>query len=162
MIARRWMGNARTLARRACAQSARPDSVDNAVVLDQALTHVPASGWTMESVRKATRDLELSEASAAAFAPNGGIDIVHHAMKRNNDELRTKLETLSPEEYRTVAIVRRGVRWRLEMQIPYLSRWGEAMAMGALPQNVGTTMGLLHQTMDDIWYAAGDTATDVR
>ena len=75
--------------------------------------------------------------------------------------------------------IRTALRLRLEMNIPYMSRWHEvysafacwllnsfcktqAMALGAQPQNVPETLRHISLMVDEIWHVAGDKATDVR
>ncbi len=48
----------------------------------------------------------------------------------------------------------------MSLQIPYINRWNEAMALGILPSNVLTTKNLLWSYADDIWYLAGDRSMD--
>lgn len=53
------------------------------------------------------------------------------------------------------------VKARLEAQIPVLRSWPQAMALGASPSNLPSTLELLGTTVDDIWYLAGDRSTDL-
>jgi len=45
---------------------------------------------------------------------------------------------------------------RLEMVLPYIDTWPQAMAVGALPQNCVQTMKLNAALMDIIWHHVGD------
>ena len=47
------------------------------------------------------------------------------------------------------------------MQIPVLSTWHQAMALGALPQNVPSTVNNIARMIDDVWHFAGDRSTDM-
>jgi ubiquinone biosynthesis protein COQ9 len=58
--------------------------------------------------------------------------------------------------------VRLGIKTRLEMQIPVVGSWHQAMALGALPHNLPTTVKNLALMADDVWHFAGDRSTDVR
>jgi ubiquinone biosynthesis protein COQ9 len=62
---------------------------------------------------------------------------------------------------RTTDKIKTAIRIRLKMQIPYMNRWGEAMAIGALPQNLPYTMRTIALMLDDVWYMAGDRSTDM-
>lgn len=42
----------------------------------------------------------------------------------------------------------------------YADSWPQAMALQALPTNTGNATKQLALLVDDIWHAAGDTATD--
>jgi ubiquinone biosynthesis protein COQ9 len=53
-----------------------------------------------------------------------------------------------------------GVRTRLALLEPHREAVRRALALLALPQNLGLGLRLLYDTVDAVWYAAGDTATD--
>jgi ubiquinone biosynthesis protein COQ9 len=57
--------------------------------------------------------------------------------------------------------LRTAIKLRLEMLIPYMSRWPEAMALGSSPTSLPHTLQYLAQLFDDIWHIAGDRSTDV-
>jgi len=52
------------------------------------------------------------------------------------------------------------LRLRLSYIIPYASRWPEALALLAQPQNLPFSVKKLAILIDEIWYQAGDTTTD--
>ena len=52
------------------------------------------------------------------------------------------------------------VRARLGLLAPYREAARRGLAMLALPQNAPLAVRLLYDTVDAIWYAAGDAATD--
>ena len=54
-----------------------------------------------------------------------------------------------------------GVKTRLELEVPYKKVWPQAMALGAQPQNVTSTLKQLHAISDEIWFQAGDKSIDV-
>ncbi len=58
--------------------------------------------------------------------------------------------------------VRAALKHRLELQSPFLATWHQAMALGAQPQNLPTTLHNIAIMVDDVWYYAGDRSTDVR
>jgi ubiquinone biosynthesis protein COQ9 len=52
------------------------------------------------------------------------------------------------------------VNIRLEIVEPWREAVRRALTILSLPQNVPLAMRLLYETVDGIWYAAGDSATD--
>mmetsp|Transcript_8275 Transcript_8275/g.17063 ORF Transcript_8275/g.17063 Transcript_8275/m.17063 type:complete len:144 (-) Transcript_8275:326-757(-) len=52
------------------------------------------------------------------------------------------------------------VRLRLEMTIPYLSHWPQALTLQAQPQNVPEGLRLRAMLMDEIWFGVGDKSID--
>lgn len=53
------------------------------------------------------------------------------------------------------------IKIRLSLQIPYLNRWNEAMAVGVLPNNVSSIHSLLWKYADEIWFLLGDRSSDL-
>ncbi|KAG2423256.1 hypothetical protein HYH02_015357 [Chlamydomonas schloesseri] len=58
------------------------------------------------------------------------------------------------------ARVAKALQLRLEMLVPYMDSWPQALAVAAKPANAGRSLTLLYQLVDDIWAALGDQATD--
>jgi ubiquinone biosynthesis protein COQ9 len=56
--------------------------------------------------------------------------------------------------------VKTAVLTRLELAAPYREAVRRALALEALPQHAPRALKQLYRTVDAIWYAAGDTATD--
>lgn len=54
------------------------------------------------------------------------------------------------------------VRFRLEALAPHIRSWPQAMAMGALPQNLPDTVTILTEAVDEMWWHAGDRSTDLQ
>lgn len=63
---------------------------------------------------------------------------------------------LPPAEF-----VERAMKERLQMLIPYLSRWPQAIAIMSLPPNVPNALATLLTMVDDICFYAGDRSVDV-
>lgn len=61
-------------------------------------------------------------------------------------------------------ILRLAIEKRLRMNTEHVitGRWTEALGLMALPTNAPTSLKLLSELVDDMWYHAGDTAVDVR
>lgn len=51
---------------------------------------------------------------------------------------------------------------RLQMLIPYINKWPQAIAIMSSPPNVPVALANLLALSDDICYYAGDQSTDVR
>ncbi|PNW81999.1 hypothetical protein CHLRE_06g269550v5 [Chlamydomonas reinhardtii] len=58
------------------------------------------------------------------------------------------------------ARVAKALQLRLEMLVPYMDTWPQALAVAAKPSNAGRSLKLLYQLVDDIWAALGDQSTD--
>lgn len=125
-----------------------------------ALPHVPFDGWSRRAMRHAARDAGLDQAAADRAFPYGAADMVA-AFSQLAD--RHMIGVLEQRELAAMKVRQRisvGVRTRLEEWTPHREAVRRGIAVFALPQNTGTAVRCLYDTVDAIWYAAGDTATD--
>mmetsp|Transcript_17894 Transcript_17894/g.21430 ORF Transcript_17894/g.21430 Transcript_17894/m.21430 type:complete len:360 (+) Transcript_17894:90-1169(+) len=136
---------------------------EQTALLDAALTHVATTGWSMETLRAGATDRGLSPA-AVGMIPRGEAALVLHFEEKCNKQLVEKM-TENHEDLMNMGMtsrIRTAVRWRLEMVIPYMKTWPQALSHTAPPQESAPLMlkSRAH-LMDDIWFAAGDRATDM-
>lgn len=91
---------------------------------------------------------------------------MEHVIQKHNQQLAEELQASQhnqlsfaniPEQQRIAAAIRR----RLEMNIPYMDVWPQALAVLSKPTNSRVALQLLVQLIDDIWYSIGDTSTDI-
>eukprot|EP00775_Hariotina_reticulata_P001194 gene1194-biopygen2410 len=133
-------------------------------LLDAAAQHVQQYGWSKASLIAAAKELQLSPA-CIGLCPRGGSEIVEHVIQQHNQQFAEELQASQhnkqsfssmPEHQRIAAAVRR----RLEMNIPYMEVWPQALAVLSKPANSPMALQLLVQLVDSIWYSIGDTSTD--
>ncbi|KAJ1549205.1 Ubiquinone biosynthesis protein coq9, mitochondrial [Cladochytrium tenue] len=158
--------------------TADPDSTDiEAKLLSAAMAFVPLHGWTLEALGEGAKTLGLSTAARGAFS-RGPVELVEYFIRHTTAEVRKEMDALdksrlaahNPSELLqgdmaqsmgTTAQVRTGVLMRLERLKPYATKWPEAVALMALPQNAPYALSNLHEAADEIWYAAGDRSFDM-
>lgn len=131
-------------------------------LLDAALRHVKQHGWTSASLAAGARDLQLSPASTGMFNRGAG-ELVEHLIRQHNQQLAQELQS-HHQEFSKLPVGRKiasAIRKRLEMNAQYMDTWPQALATVAQPANASAAAKLLFQLLDDIWYAAGDTSTDM-
>jgi ubiquinone biosynthesis protein COQ9 len=129
-------------------------------LLEATLPHVPFDGWTGAAVTAGARNLGLSPAEVANAFPGGPIEMIE-LMSLEADQ--RMLEALEREDLASMKVRERvalAVRRRLELYVADREAVRRALAMLALPHNSVLALRLLYRTVDGIWYAAGDTATD--
>ena len=129
-------------------------------LIEAALPHVAFDGWTMTALRHAAADTGLDVAAAAQAFPGGGRDMVAHFSALSDRRMLEALERMDLPSMGVTDRVRSAVRVRLEQAEPHREAVGRTLAFLALPQNALLGATLLHRTVDAIWHAAGDTATD--
>ena len=129
-------------------------------VRDRDVHDIPIPYFGGVAMMAGARDLGLSPAEAANAFPGGPVEMVEF-MSLEAD--RRMLEALEREDLAALKVRERvalGVRRRLELYARDREAIRRALAVLALPQNGPLALRLLYRTVDAIWYAAGDTATD--
>ena len=135
------------------------DAARRAILL-AALPHVPFEGWTAAALAAGARDLGRDEADALLAFPEGGLEAV---VFWSRDADRAMLETLAGMDLsglRTRDRVVAAIRHRLAAVAPHREALRRALGLLALPHNAPRAADLTWRTVDAIWWAAGDTATD--
>jgi ubiquinone biosynthesis protein COQ9 len=129
-------------------------------VLMAVLPEVPFEGWSRAALRSGARHAGISEAEAMALFPRGAADLVA-AFSDWADRRMLEALALKPlEGMKTGEKVAAGVMARLDALGGHREAARRALSVLALPQNAPLGFRLLYNTVDAIWYAAGDTATD--
>ena len=129
-------------------------------LLDATLRHVPFDGWTWLAIDAAARDLGIEPIEARRLFPGGPLEMVRHFSREADRQMLAALEKMDLESMKVREKVAAGVRLRLEAIAAHREATRRALAFLALPQNAATGLQCLYRTVDAIWYAAGDTATD--
>lgn len=129
-------------------------------VLEALLPHVAFDGWGAAALRQAAADLGIDPALAADAVPAGALGQVLAFSDWADRRLQAALiehDQPVPKLRDRVAL---GVRTRLELLTPHRDALRRSLAVLALPGNAPAGLKALHRTVDLIWNAAGDTATD--
>ena len=129
-------------------------------LVEAMLEHVPFDGWTIAALRHGAADAGLDAAAAMHAFPGGGRDMVAHFSALSDRRMLEALERMDLPAMGVTARVRTAVRVRLEQAEPHREAIRRTLAFLAMPQNALLGAKLLHRTVDAIWHAAGDTATD--
>jgi len=129
-------------------------------LIDAALAHVAFDGWSNATLRHAAADAGLDTGTAMRAFPGGSRDMVSHFSALSDRRMLGTLQSMDLPSMGVTDRVRAAVRVRLEQAEPHREAVGRTLAFLALPQNALLGTKLLHRTVDAIWHAAGDTATD--
>jgi ubiquinone biosynthesis protein COQ9 len=124
------------------------------------LANVPFDGWSIAALRAGARAAGIAEAEAVALFPRGTAEMVEWFSAWADRAMLARLESADFPALKVRDRVAAGVRARLAVLGPYREASRSALAVLALPQNVPLGLKLVYHTVDAIWYAAGDTATD--
>jgi len=129
-------------------------------LIEAMLPDVPFDGWSRAALRAAARRIGLPPAEALALFPGGPADFAAAFSRWADRGMLDRLERLPLDQLKVHERVALAVNTRLEIVEPWREAVRRALTILALPQNTPLAMRLLYETVDGIWYAAGDSATD--
>ena len=129
-------------------------------LLDAALRHVPFDGWTWTALDAAARDLGLPAGEAQRLFPGGPQELIRSFSAQADRQMLEALEQMDLASMKVREKVAAGVRTRLEAVAAHREAVRSGLTFFALPPNAAAGLACLYRTVDAIWYAAGDTATD--
>jgi ubiquinone biosynthesis protein COQ9 len=124
------------------------------------LPHVPFDGWTRRSLDAGVAAAGLPPEMASRAFPRGTEDVVGYWSEYSDRRMLEGMERLSLDAMRVRDRVATGVRLRIEVNNPYREAVRRALSFLALPQNAAIAARNTYNTVNAIWYAAGDTSTD--
>jgi ubiquinone biosynthesis protein COQ9 len=129
-------------------------------IIEHALPLVPFEGWTQITLGKAALAAGYKKTDVVRVFPAGAIEAVD-AYARMID--RQMLAELTHYNFDTMKIRERiaaAVRLRLELQTSNREAVRKVVAMHNMPFYAHRGLRALYETVDNIWYAIGDTSTD--
>ena len=130
-------------------------------LLKATLPHAPFDGWTRTAFLAGARDAGIEPALADNAFPGGMAELLDFYHRQADVEMVRALEahadlaTLKTREKVALAI-----RLRLEANAGHREAIRQALSFLALPANAPLGAKCLYRTVDAVWYAAGDKATD--
>ncbi|XP_027331726.1 ubiquinone biosynthesis protein COQ9, mitochondrial [Abrus precatorius] len=134
---------------------------EQARVLQASLRYVVKLGWTEAALIAGARDVGLSPSIVGSLSRKEAT-LVEYFMDDCLQRLVDKIDT--NESFKNLTpgdCISKLIRFRLEMQAPYISTWPQALSIQAQPVNVPTSFKQRAMLMDEIWHAAGDNASDI-
>jgi len=131
-----------------------------AELLQASLAHVAFDGWSRTTLRAAARDLGVDPVLAFNAYPGGEAELVEAFSTWADHRM---LDALAERDMAAMKVRERiaaAVRLRLEQLEPHREAVRRGLAFFALLPNAASGVRSLYRTVDAIWYAAGDRATD--
>jgi ubiquinone biosynthesis protein COQ9 len=140
-------------------QSFDRDAVRTAII-DSTLPHVPFDGWTQGALQHGAADAGFEKVMALRVFPGGPVEAVEFWSQLADRRMLQALEQRDLAAMKVRERVAAAIRLRLEQTAGHREAVRRALGLLALPLSAGKGPALLWRTVDAIWYAAGDTATD--
>ena len=124
------------------------------------LPHVAFDGWTTATVRAGARDAGIDPDIAALAFPGGAGAMVVAYTALADERMAAAVAAAGIDTMKIRARITLCVRTRLEQATAEREAVRRALAVLALPGNLGLSAKTLWRTADSMWRAAGDTSTD--
>ena len=131
-----------------------------AALIAAMLPNVAFDGWSRPALRAAARRVGMPADEALALYHNGTAELVACFSRWADARMLDRLEAMVPEPLRISDRVALAIATRLEIIAPWREAVRRALSVLALPRHAPLGLRLLYETVDGIWYAAGDRATD--
>ncbi|MEQ9491615.1 MAG: COQ9 family protein [Alphaproteobacteria bacterium] len=129
-------------------------------LLRATLPHVPFDGWTKAALLRGASEAGYASTDAMRAFPDGARDMIPWHARHADRMMMQQLEKLDLPSMRIRDRIATAVRVRLEQNAGDKEAIRRAMTFLAMPQNAALATQSLYRTVDDMWFAAGDTATD--
>jgi len=135
----------------------RPEKLQ---ILAALLPHAAFDGWTEAALRLAASDCACDPGTLSRVFPGGVLEALDLWVAETDAAM---LEAFAARDGAALKIrdrVALAVMLRLELAAPHREAVRRALALAAQPHLAPRFLTQLYRTVDAIWYAAGDTATD--
>jgi ubiquinone biosynthesis protein COQ9 len=130
------------------------------LVIANMLKHVPEYGWSMEALARAVKDTGFADGDEHRIFL-GSIDrALEHYLKMVDRHVEDKLTHIDLSSMRVRDRVATGVMIRLREIEEHKEAVRKSLMYLASPIRSKLALKSLYNTVDMIWYAAGDKATD--
>ena len=138
----------------------KPPPPDADRIVEAMLPHVPFDGWTLKALTAGLEDAGFDPAAAALAFPGGMTEVTEHFSALADRRMMAELERRKVGERPVRERISLAVRVRLEQNAQHREALRHLLSYLALPTNAPVALKCLYRTVDAMWHAAGDTATD--
>lgn len=129
-------------------------------VLLAALPNIVFDGWSVASLNDGARSAGLTPFDVARAFPAGEAEAAAHFSDWADRQMLAALTELDLAAMKVRARAHAAVRARLTALAPHKEAVRRAIAFSAMPSHCALGPKSLYATVDAIWFAIGDTATD--
>lgn len=129
-------------------------------LLAATLPHVPFDGWSERALVRGAADTGHDAATARRAFPLGAVELIEHHSRLADRRMLVALDEMDLDAMRVRDRIATAVRLRLQQNEGDREAIRRAVSFLAQPQHAALWLGCLYRTVNAIWYAAGDTATD--
>ncbi len=129
-------------------------------ILLSTLPNVVFDGWSMQALRDGAQMAGYDTATMHRAFPGEVVELVEHFGDWTDRRMLAELDKHPLDEMKVRDRIALAVRTHFEVLEPHMEAKRRLIAYLAMPQNIGLGLRMLYRTVDAMWFAAGDTATD--
>ena len=129
-------------------------------ILKATLPHVAFDGWSSAALSRGAADAGYDAVMAQRAFPGGARDLLRCHLDDADSRMLAVLDETDLAAMRVRDRIAFAVRLRLEQNMAVREAVRRTTVYLAQPQHSALALRALYRTVDAIWYAAGDTATD--
>lgn len=129
-------------------------------LLEATLPHIAFDGWSLKSIQAGGRELGLEPIDAQNLFPGGVAEFIEAFSSHIDHQMMVALEAQDLPEMKVRDRIAAAVRLRLELLEPHREAIRRGLTYLTMPQNAQLGLTCLYRTVDAMWFAAGDRATD--
>lgn len=130
------------------------------LILEQALNLVPFDGWSQYTLKAAAKRAGVDDAELGRIFPRGVDDCVAYFFEAADAVLKAALPEGELVQLRVPARIEKIILTRLSLWIPVREAVRRTVSYNTLPWNNLSALKTLYNTVDLMWYMAGDKSTD--
>ncbi|HSZ10637.1 MAG TPA: COQ9 family protein [Rhizomicrobium sp.] len=142
------------------AKPKRDDAAMKEAVLKAALINVMFDGFSEKALKHSAVEAEVDAESLARLFPHRELSLVEEFSSATDREMEARLAKVDFADMRIRDRIKTAVMARLDIVRPNKEAARRAAAFLTLPPNAGLGARLVWRTVDLMWRAVGDTATD--
>jgi ubiquinone biosynthesis protein COQ9 len=124
------------------------------------LSNVVFDGWTDKALKAGAKSLGLNAGDVRELFPKGPLDLAKHYSDYADRQMLLGLMEAGISDLPVRERIAAAIRIRLEQNAPHREAIRKMMTFLSLPGRAGVAAKLTYETVNTMWYAAGDNATD--
>ena len=136
------------------------DAKLKATILAAALNHVVFDGFTDKALAEASKDAGADKDAVARLFPAGPLSLVEAFSQSADEEMQARLAGMDLKAMKIRERIGGAFKARIAALRPHKEAARRAAAFLTLPPHAALGAKLVYRTVDAMWRAVGDTATD--
>jgi len=138
----------------------RDDAALKEAVVEAALAHVPFDGFSDKTLHAAAVEAGVDARELPRLFPDGALSLVEAYSDAVDRQMESRLAKAKLKQMKIRERIAKAVKTRLDILRPHKEAARRAAAFLTLPPHAPRAAAMLYRSVDAMWRAAGDTATD--